>query len=149
MKIKLNKQVSIFIVLFISLILLSSCNKQLYKMDTNKSYYIDDIDIYNSSIDVLESMSVYNFKEDTYELTKNAYCFGEINDAQKAAEITLQISDWIFDGQCQKEQPLIIKYNEEYDIWIVHGSESKEHKGVICAVYERNTGQTIMLLHTP
>lgn len=98
--------------------------------------YSGGSDLYHASREELIGMSLCDYHEAS----------GKVETAKEAAEIAEKI---IKEAYGNDESPYIVKYNENADAWIVHGSLPLFHVGGVANVaIDKETGEIIMLFHT-
>lgn len=98
--------------------------------------YSGAIDIYNASREELMKLDLCDYTEK----------FGEVKSAKQAAEIAAKVVKEVYEND---EYPYIVKYNENADAWIVHGTILTFLNGGAASVaIDKDTGEILMLIHT-
>ena len=72
--------------------------------------------------------------------------FGKVESEKEAAQIAAEVIKEVYGND---ESPYIVKFNENADAWIVHGSLPWLSMGGVASVaIDRESGDIIMMLHT-
>ncbi len=115
------------------------CTKKYWvtKEETYYPYY-GAIDVYNASREELIEFDLCGY-------TKS---FSEVKNERQAAEIANEVIKEVYG---EEEYPYIVKFNENANAWVVHGSLPRRFfqlGGVGTVAIDKNTGEVLMLLHT-
>ena len=115
----------------------SSCTNN-YRLSKEDSYfpYSGSIDIYSASREELIELDLCDYPK----------AFGKVESEKEAAQIAAEVIKEVYEND---ESPYIVKFNENADAWIVHGSLPWLSMGGVASVaIDRESGDIIMMLHT-
>lgn len=130
--------ISIGAVLSVCIVLIVFVFAKCYWVSKEDSYvpYSGAADLYNASREELIELDLCDYNKS----------FGEVRNAKQAAEIAAKVVKEVYENN---EYPYIVKYNENADAWIVHGSLPLFYLGGVASVaIDKNTGEILMLIHT-
>lgn len=109
-----------------------------YRVSKDDSYipHTGAVDLYTASREELTGQ----------DLCQYSGTFGEVKDAKAASKIAAQVIKEVYDND---EYPYIVKYNQNANAWIVHGSLPLFQVGGVASVaIDPETGEILMLMHT-
>lgn len=111
-----------------------------YIKATDKSYIlgVDKIDIYTASEVDLENLSLVKYDKS----------FGDIKDESSAASIAAKVFSEVYKDCPEKEIPFQVKYNQNAEAWIVHGTLPESMVGGVGEIAIKKNGKVIMLRHS-
>ena len=130
--------ISIGAVLSVCIVLIVFVLTKSYWVSKEDSYvpYSGAADLYNASREELIELDLCDYNKS----------FGEVKNAKQAAEIAAKVVKEVYENN---EYPYIVKYNENADAWIVHGSLPLFRLGGVASVaIDKDTGEILMLIHT-
>lgn len=109
-----------------------------YRVSSENSYvpYIGAVDIYSASREELAKL----------DLCEYSGAFGEVKNEEEAAQIAAKVVKEVYGND---ESPYIVKFNENANAWIVHGSLPPFHLGGVASIaIDKDTGEILMMFHT-
>ena len=110
-----------------------------YRIDTDGTYFIGDIDIFIANENDLKNVNLVKYDK----------AFGYVSDAGRAVRIATNVLNEIYDHCGKTETPFIVHYNENADTWIVHGSLPFFMAGGVGSIgIKKDTGEVIMITHS-
>ena len=130
--------ISIGAVLSVCIVLIVFVLTKSYRVSKEDSYvpYSGAADLYNASREELIELDLCDYEGK----------FGEVKNAKQAAKIAANVVREVYENN---EYPYIVKYNENADAWIVHGTLLTFLNGGVASVaIDKNTGEILMLMHT-
>ena len=130
--------ISIGAVLSVCIVLMAFVFTKCYWVSKEDSYvpYSGAADLYNASREELIELDFCDYEGK----------FGEVKNAKQAAKIAAKVVREVYEDD---EYPYIVKYNENADAWIVHGTLLTFLNGGVASVaIDKNTGEILMLIHT-
>ena len=128
----------VIIIVLIAVIVFVCTKKYWVTKEDNYYPYHGAIDVYNASREELIEFDLCGY-------TKS---FSEVKNERQAAEIANEVIKEVYG---KEEYPYIVKFNENANAWVVHGSLPRrifQLGGVGTVAIDKNTGEILMVIHT-